>query len=123
MRSYIKIYGPSVLDAIKALEKLSIDMPQVCIMDALIYRVFPGAQGTSDSQIDFYRVREYLDEFGDVPEERCHKMISKSGESLGDYDFFFEWFEKPSLKDLNDLIVKIDDTLKPLNVLCCTTGG
>ena len=59
---------------------------------------------------------QYLGEFADVSEERCNKMISKSGESLGDYDFFFEWFEKPSLKDLNDLIAKIDDTLKPLDV-------
>jgi len=36
LRSYIKIYGPPVYDAIKALEKLAIDVPQACIMDPLI---------------------------------------------------------------------------------------
>ena len=33
MISYIKIYGPPLLKAIKALEKIAVDMPEVCIMD------------------------------------------------------------------------------------------
>ena len=38
MRSYIKVYGPPILEAIKELEKLAIDMPEVCIMDCVIAR-------------------------------------------------------------------------------------
>ena len=38
MRSYIKIYGPPILEAIKELEKLAVDMPGVCIMDHFIQR-------------------------------------------------------------------------------------
>jgi hypothetical protein len=36
MRSYIKIYGPPILEAIKELEKLAVDLPEVCIMDYVI---------------------------------------------------------------------------------------
>ncbi len=46
--------------------------------------------------------------------ERCGKIISKSGEMLGDYDFFFEWFKNPSQAEINQLIEKIDEALSPL---------
>jgi hypothetical protein len=36
MKSYVKIVGPPLLEAIKALEKMAIDMPEVCIMDTVI---------------------------------------------------------------------------------------
>ena len=49
-----------------------------------------------------------------IPVERCHSIISKSGERLGGYDFFFEWFEEPSQNQINDLIEKIDEDLTPL---------
>jgi hypothetical protein len=83
MRSYIKLSGPPVLKAIKELEKLAIQMPQVCVMDTIIA-------------------------------ERCGKIVSKSGEMLGDHDFFFEWFKNPNQAELNDLIQKIDEALAPL---------
>ncbi len=41
MKSYIKIYGPPILEAIKALEKLAIDTPEVCIMDPIIHSQMP----------------------------------------------------------------------------------
>src|SRR3990170_4069031 len=98
-RSYVKIYGPPVLKAIKALEKIAIDMPQVCIMDTII------AQPTMSSR-DFPSSREalepsggymqYFSLLGDIKEERCSKIVSKSGEMLGEHDFFFEWFKKPT---------------------------
>lgn len=52
----------------------------------------------------------------DIPEERCDTIISKSGESLGEYDFFFEWFTKPDMSQVEDLIKRIDETLAPLGV-------
>jgi len=45
--------------------------------------------------------------------ERCNKIISKSGEKLGDYDFF-GWFKTPTLDELNNMIRMIDKTLAPL---------
>jgi len=108
MRSFIKIYGPPVLKAIKELEKIAVDMPEVCIMDTVISQalpVFRDPEGT-------------MDYFSSMPveitKERCNNIISKSGEMLGEYDFFFEWFTKPTMEQLNSLIGKIDEALAPL---------
>ena len=108
--SFIKIYGPPVYDAIKELEKIAVDMPEVCIMDTIIDYA-PNISAFDD--------HEYSSSyFGGIPiaikVERCSTIISKSGEKLGDYDFYFEWFTKPTMEQINLLIKKIDKTLKPL---------
>lgn len=126
MRSYIKIYGPPVLEAIKKLEKLAVDMPEVCIMDYVI------AQDISPSvarELDVSKVTAggsisgfFLERTGVVlPVKRRHSIISKHGQKLGEYDFFFEWYEEPKGSQLNDLIGKIDDALKPLGCLYTIT--
>ena len=118
MRSYIKIYGPPVYDSLKALEKMAIDMPQVCIMDHLINQFYnvdsiPGPNSGSSSTTA--HVMEYFVPLKrDITPQRCGSIISKSGERLGESDFFFEWFKEPTLDDMNQLIQKIDATLKPL---------
>jgi hypothetical protein len=108
MRSFVKIYGPPLADAIKVLEKIAIDTPQVCIMDTMIATAAPA--------FDTVRgIQDYFAESGrPVSKERCNKIISKSGEMLGEYDFFFEWFKDPNQKEINDLITKIDAALTPL---------
>lgn len=114
MRSYLKIYGPPTIKAIKELEKLAINMPQVCIMDSTMI-----VESTNPESLihDPDHVHNYFIP-ADYPEpvsiERCSKIISKSGEMLGDNDFFFEWFKDPSQSELNDLIGKIDEVLTPL---------
>lgn len=105
MKSYIKIYGPPVLKAIKALEKVAIDMPEVCIMDTIIMSDIHTLTAQEEAE-------SYFSALGEIPIERCSKIISKSGESLGEYDFFFEWFKKPTTEQLNNLIEKIDDALE-----------
>jgi len=120
--SYVKIYGPPLLEALKALEKVAIDMPEVCIMDTTIQAIvgapeIPGSSfGAAD--ISFDTPDGVMAFFGadDIPEERCDTIISKSGESLGEYDFFFEWFTKPDMSQVEDLIKRIDETLAPLGV-------
>ena len=107
MRSYIKIYGPPVLKAIRALEKIAIEMPEVCIMDPSVMRFI--AQGAAAEGY----FRDYFREY-ELDEERCDKIISKTGERLGEYDFFFEWFKNPTSQELNELIMKIDSALDPL---------
>jgi len=61
-------------------------------------------------------IQEYFSTVGEVPRKRCGTIISKSGEELGDYDFYFEWFKKPSMDELNNFIEKIDEALQPLGV-------
>ena len=122
MISYVKIYGPPLLTALKALEKVAIDMPEVCIMNTTIQAAvgapeIPGASfGAAD--ISFDTPEGVIAFFGvdDISEERCNNIISKSGESLGEYDFYFEWFTKPSVAQVEDLIEKIDEVLAPLGV-------
>jgi len=109
MKSYIKIYGPPLMKAVRALEKTAVDMPEYCIMDTFI------AQG--GSQFDTKEgIVNYFGGVGEVTVERCESIISKSREALGEYDFFFEWFTDPDMGQLNELIERIDESLKPLGV-------
>ena len=127
MRSYIKIYGPPVLEAIKELEKLAIDMPEVCIMDYVIaHDISPSIAKELDvSEVSAEGVsvpRFFMERTGVMlPVERHHNIISKHGQKLGEYDFFFEWFEKPEISQLDELISKIDAALKPLGCLYTIT--
>jgi len=111
MKSHIKIYGPPVLDAIMALEKVSVDLPEVCIMDKLIERDYAGFN-------DPEYVRGYWEETLNalIDVKRCGTIISKSEESIGENDFVFEWFAEPTLDQLKALIKQVDDALAPLDV-------
>ena len=107
LKSYIKIFGPPLLGSIRALERIAVDMPEVCIMDSILIRDVPRHLAKD--------IGGYFSDAGiRIPTERCESIISKSGESLGEYDFFFEWSKKPDAEQLNDLIVKIDEALAPL---------
>ncbi len=111
--SFVKIYGPPVLKAIKTLEKIAVDMPEVCIMDTVIAGTpdYTTAFSDPDYTATYFQA---LPETTEIEVERCNNIISKSGERLGEHDFFFEWFTEPSMEQLNGLIEKIDEALKPL---------
>ena len=120
MRSYVKIFGPPILEAIKELEKLAVNMPEVCIMD---YVIAHDLSTSIAKELDVSKVSAqggsvhgfFMERTGVVlPVERCHSIISKHGQKLGEYDFFFEWFKKPATSQLNELIRRIDEALKPL---------
>ena len=120
MKTFVKIYGPPILETIKALEKISLDMPEVCIMNTPLWMTIQGmgdqtSGGDSSSRLplSINAVRKF---FGvdDIPQERCESIISTSSESLGEYDFYFEWFKSPSLDQIKSLIEKIDEAVKPL---------
>ncbi|UCD45875.1 MAG: hypothetical protein JSV27_05160 [Candidatus Bathyarchaeota archaeon] len=112
MRTYIKIYGPPILKSLKVLEKIAIDMPEVCIMDTLIVSGLPDVgSGRLGHQED---VSEYFSGIGEITKERCDTIISKSSSTLGEYDFFFEWFTGPTMDQLDMLTEKIDEALAPL---------
>jgi hypothetical protein len=107
MKSYIKIYGPPVMEAIKALEKIAIDMPEVCIMDTDL-AISPPMEGEP--------LANYFGGLGLISEERCGTIISESRESLGEYDFFFEWFKKPTMDQLHMLMDAVDEALSEVGV-------
>ena len=111
--SFIKIYGPPLLKAIRELEKIAVSMPEVCIMDTVIAGVpdFANVFGDNDYTINYFSTSVGP---GEIDVERCGTIISKSGKRLGEYDFFFEWFTGPSMEQLNSLIEKIDENLEPL---------
>ena len=106
--SYIKLYGPPLYEAIKLLEKVATETPEVCIMDTIIQ----GVPDLSTSSTENLTLISYFQGVNsEIKVERCNNIISKSGHSLGDYDFFFEWFTKPSMDQFNELIKKIDEVL------------
>jgi len=127
MRSYIKIYGPPIFEALRELEKLAVDMPEVSIMDYVIARDLSPAmtkelggtalQSLGGSVSGFFMQRTGVV----VPVTRCHSIISKHGQKLGEYDFFFEWYKKPETSQLINLMRRIDDALKPLGCLYTMT--
>ncbi len=120
MISYIKIYGPPLLEALKALEKVAIDMPEVCIMDVSIQASLDieGVSSIETNRALFDSNKGIMDYFDvmDIPKERCDTIISKSGESLGKYDFYFDWYIAPTMAQVEDLVGRIDNALKPLGV-------
>ena len=110
--------GPPLLKAVKELEKVAIDMPQVCIMDEAILHDLPRSLARDIGEPIEYP--EYVNGFFSrrtgvrVRTERCNDIISKSGEELGEYDFFFEWFKEPNMEQLNQLIGEVDKALEKL---------
>lgn len=128
MISFIKIYGPPILKAIKALEKIAVEMPEVCIMNTVISHDIPDflARDIGATQVRTRRghplgpgvtdwARDYFGSSGvSIPLERCRSIISKSGESLGEYDFFFEWLEDPTQEQFHGFLGKIDEALASL---------
>ena len=125
MRSYIKIYGPPISKAIKNLERLSIDIPEVSIMNKSIHmRVHEAtrevAKELSATPLGSYAMMAefamtYFDKSGSpLPRERSSSVISRSGETLGEYDFFFEWIQRPDQEQVNKLIKEIDEVFAHL---------
>jgi hypothetical protein len=128
MRSYIKIFGPPILKAIRALEQIAIDMPEVRIVDIIMVQGMPASisrdVGASSSQkrgtghLGLYpggTVRRYSSSPDLViPVERTRSIISDAGERIGDYDFFYEWLQEPTQVQLFDLIDRIETALTPL---------
>jgi hypothetical protein len=108
------------MEAIVRLERIAVDMPKVCIWDTQILRDIPpnlgrdiGGRAISQTRTDW--VKSYYERRNVVISgERCQSIISSSGDSLGEYDFFYEWLEGPSMEQLETLIEKIDDALESL---------
>ena len=119
-RSYIKIYGPPILKALKALEKVAFEMgkkttmkfystlvPSPSLLDVYGTRI-PGQIGAGTGLQVF--ANQILTEI-DIPAEEKVKLVSNAGDMLGEYDFFFEWGTDPSKAQVQELIGLLDDAL------------
>jgi hypothetical protein len=117
-RSYIKIYGPPLLKAIRALEKVAVEFSQkttIRVYDILTPTPMAPYIDIGTRQL---RERQLPDEYRDfllpeveMPVEEKVKLISRASDTLGDHDFFFEWGKEPTKQEVVDLIEKIDEAL------------
>ena len=110
--SYVKIYGPPVLKAIKALEAVAVDISKATGVK-FDHKCLPHPTRVQSTTRDFEQYlknmqRMYVDCYEPV------KLISDSHQMLGEYDFLFEWAEKPTMAKIESLVEKIDEALKGL---------
>ena len=96
------------MKAIHALEKTGAEMPEIRITKTVILKDIPPslARDIGGTHLNGRKVT--------IPVEHYRSAITTSGESIGEYDFFFEWLEAPTIENMNELIDKIDETLAPL---------
>jgi hypothetical protein len=108
----VKIYGPPVLKAVKALESVAVDLSKATEVK-FNHKCVPYPDRMRSNTRDFEQYlknmeRMYVDCYEPV------KLISDSYQMLGEYDFLFEWAEKPTMAKIKDLVEKIDDALEDL---------
>ncbi len=113
-KSYIRVYGPPLLKAIKTLEGVAVEMAKK-IEVKFSHKCVPYPTRMQSDRNDW---NSYLKNMKNTYKD-CYepeKLISDASMTLGDYDFVFEWTSKPSLKKIESLIEKIDDALADVGV-------
>jgi hypothetical protein len=108
MKSYIKIYGPPILKALDELEKVAGEMHEISFYYHYILGFIPVGKTTTAPE------DEEMLGLGEKYETKSKCSVSKSGYTLGDHDFFFEWAKEPDGEQLRNLIEKIENVLTPL---------
>ncbi len=112
VRSYVKVYGPPVIDAIKALEAVAIEMSKATEVK-FSHKCIPYPRYLQSDTNDW---EQYIKNMRKLYVE-CYepvRLISDSQKLLGKYDFFFEWAKEPGMAQIDDLLKKIDDALEGL---------
>ncbi|MGD0159327.1 MAG: hypothetical protein ABSB89_03415 [Candidatus Bathyarchaeia archaeon] len=97
------------MKALDELEKIAGEMPEIAFYYHYILGFIPVGKSSSAPSID----EEQLG-LGEKYEEKSKRSVSKSGYSLGDHDFFFEWAKEPDGEQLRNLIEKVENALTPL---------
>ena len=124
MITYVKLQGEPKEKAMEALSDLSLDIPEVCVMDKALYSqlkdvyeierggfIYNPQQSVMNLDEGILTLFRGTNRVGHL---KCHEVISKEGGKLGEYDMFYEWFEPPTKDQLKDLTERIDKVLKPL---------
>ena len=128
MKTYVKLEAKDKEPALKALRKLAIDMPKVCVMDTgladslgidMAQGSGPGGvsgAGGGGSLDSIEMIMSYFGGPGDISKERCETIVSTSETDLGEFDFVYEWLDKPEKAQQDKLAVDIAKVLKPTGV-------
>ena len=111
MRTWVKIITGDDEKAINALRQIAVDNPQVCMYDKILEYDIPDF-----SIITGQWTMDYFSQLESLTLENCEDLISKSGTSTGEYDFYYEWMEEPDKQQLDALREKIDQALNELDV-------
>ena len=119
VKSYVRIYGPPLLKAIKTLEGVAVEMSnktQVKFSHKCV--PYPTRMQSDRNDWNTY-LKNLQNTYRDWYEPE--KIISDASMTLGEYDFVFEWTSKPSLSHIEDLIGNIDVALEDIGVLYTLT--
>lgn len=113
MKTYVKIYGPPLMEALRELEKIATKMPKITHYHFLVG--YTGAFSTTSVTMGqpYPPDTAFLGTAADA-EKVTHPVISKFGHTLGEYDFFFEWKEDPTWDEICGLISNIDKAFTTL---------
>jgi hypothetical protein len=118
-KTYIRIYGPPVLKALRALEGVAVDMSKITDVKFSHRCVpYPTRMQTDDRGWDTY-LKQLQSTYTDCYEPE--KIISDASMTLGEYDFVFDWSKKPTRKRLMELMDKVDSALSTTGVLYTMT--
>ena len=110
VESYIKVYGPPILEATKALEAVAVDILKATSLK-FSHKCLPYPRQSNTRDWDAYvknMERTYADCFEPV------RLISEGHHQLGEYDFRFDWDKNPSMSQVEELLGKIDKALASL---------
>jgi hypothetical protein len=118
-KTYVRIYGPPLLKAIRALEGVAVEMSKA-VEVKFSHKCVPYPTRMQSDRRDWNNYLKGLTQtYTDCYEPQ--KIISDAGMTMGDHDFMFEWSQRPSMKRIQDLIEKVDEALMGLGVLYTIT--
>jgi hypothetical protein len=118
-KSYVRIYGPPLMKAIKTLEGVAVEMAKKTEVK-FRHKCVPYPTRMQSDKNDWNSYLKGMQKtYKDCYEPE--KLISDASMTLGDYDFVFEWTSKPSLKKIEDLIEKVDEALAEVGVMYTMT--
>ena len=119
VKSYVRIYGPPLLKAIKALESVAVDMSNKTEVK-FSHKCVPYPTRLQSDRNDWNAYLKNMQKtYKDCYEPE--KIISDASMTLGDYDFVFEWTSKPSIIQIEDLIASVDSALADVGVMYTLT--
>jgi hypothetical protein len=113
-KTYVRIYGPPLMKAIRALEGVAVKMSSETEVK-FSHKCVPYPTRMQTDKTDW---NNYLKNLQNTYTE-CYepqKIISDASMTLGEYDFVFDWTEKPNMKKIEGLIEKIDEALSEVGV-------
>jgi hypothetical protein len=91
MKSYIKLYGPSIDKGYEALRKMTEELGKSFEYGDMVTHIV----STIEPNLDL----------------KTGRLISRGREVLGEYDFIIEWKESPGKEQVRSLIRRIDNSL------------